>query len=103
LHASDLKLPPGVKVMLDPKEALASVVAPRAEKVEEAAAGAGSRRGRGSRPQGAAAAQVLRAGAAPGASAGCRPLRQAAGAKGAPAAGAKGAPAGKKEPEKKGK
>ena len=35
LHASDLKLPPGVKVMLDPKEALASVVAPRAEKVEE--------------------------------------------------------------------
>jgi len=32
LHASDLKLPPGVKVMLDPKEALASVVAPRAEK-----------------------------------------------------------------------
>jgi large subunit ribosomal protein L25 len=38
LHASDLKLGPGVRVLLDPKEAVASVVAPRAEKVEEAAA-----------------------------------------------------------------
>jgi large subunit ribosomal protein L25 len=38
LHASDLKLAAGVRVLLDPKEALASVVAPRAEKVEEAAA-----------------------------------------------------------------
>jgi large subunit ribosomal protein L25 len=38
LHASDLKLAAGVRVLLDPKEPLASVVAPRAEKVEEAAA-----------------------------------------------------------------
>jgi large subunit ribosomal protein L25 len=38
LHVRDLTLPAGVKVLLDPKEALASVVAPRAEKVEEAAA-----------------------------------------------------------------
>jgi len=38
LHASDLKLGTGVRVLLDPKEALASVVMPRAEKVEEAAA-----------------------------------------------------------------
>jgi large subunit ribosomal protein L25 len=40
LHASDLKLGAGVRVLLDPKEPLASVVAPRAEKVEEAAAAA---------------------------------------------------------------
>jgi large subunit ribosomal protein L25 len=40
LHASDLKLATGVRVLLDPKEPLASVVAPRAEKVEEAAAAA---------------------------------------------------------------
>jgi large subunit ribosomal protein L25 len=38
LHASDLKLATGVRVLLDPKEPLASVVAPRAEKVEEVAA-----------------------------------------------------------------
>ena len=91
LHASDLKLPPGVKVMLDPKEALASVVAPRAEKVEEAAAGAVPAEGAAAPAEGAAAA-------APGAAPGAAP------AAGAPAAaGAKGAPAAKKEPEKKGK
>jgi large subunit ribosomal protein L25 len=38
VHASDLKFPPGVRTLLDPKASLASVVAPRADKVEEAAA-----------------------------------------------------------------
>ncbi len=38
LHVSDLKLGAGVRALLDPKEAIASVVAPKAEKVEEAAA-----------------------------------------------------------------
>jgi large subunit ribosomal protein L25 len=38
LHASDVKLGEGVRVLLDPREAIASVVAPKAEKVEEAAA-----------------------------------------------------------------
>jgi large subunit ribosomal protein L25 len=38
LHASDIKLAQGVRVVLDAKEAIASVVAPKAEKVEEAAA-----------------------------------------------------------------
>jgi len=38
LHASDIKLGEGVRVVLDAKEAIASVVAPKAEKVEEAAA-----------------------------------------------------------------
>jgi large subunit ribosomal protein L25 len=97
LHASDLKLPEGVKVLLDPKEALASVVAPRAEKVEEAAA---------TTAEGAVPAEGAAA-AAPGAAPGAAPAAgaPAAGAKGAaPAAGAKGAaPAAKKEPEKKGK
>jgi large subunit ribosomal protein L25 len=40
LHASDLKLAADVRVLLDPKEALASVVMPRAEKIEEAAVAA---------------------------------------------------------------
>jgi large subunit ribosomal protein L25 len=40
LHASDLKLPEGVRVLLGPKEALASVVAPKAEKADAAAPGA---------------------------------------------------------------
>lgn len=40
LHVSDLKLGEGVRALLDPKEALASVVAPRQEKAEEAAAAA---------------------------------------------------------------
>jgi large subunit ribosomal protein L25 len=81
LHVSDLTLAAGVRALLPGKEALASVVAPREEKVEEAA------------PTEAAAA-----GAAPAAE----------GAAAAPAAGAEGgekaAAAGKKEGgEKKGK
>lgn len=40
LHASDLKLATGVRVLLEAKEALASVVMPRAEKIEEAAVAA---------------------------------------------------------------
>jgi large subunit ribosomal protein L25 len=38
LHVSDIKLGEGVRVLLDAKEGIASVVAPKAEKVEEAAA-----------------------------------------------------------------
>lgn len=37
-HVSDLKLGEGVRALLDPKDSIASVVAPKAEKVEEAAA-----------------------------------------------------------------
>ena len=110
LHASDLKLPAGVRTTLDPKESIASVVAPHIEKVEETVAAVAAE---GAVPaEGAAPA----AGAAPGApgappaaggaaAAGGAKGAAAGGAKGAPAAGgAKGAPAagGKKE-EKKGK
>jgi len=38
LHVSDLKLGAGVRALQDPKEAIASVVAPKAEKVEAEAA-----------------------------------------------------------------
>ena len=38
LHVSDLKLGAGVRALLDPKDAIASVVAPKAEKVEETVA-----------------------------------------------------------------
>lgn len=38
LHVRDLKLAAGVRALIDPKEALASVVAPRAEKEAEVAA-----------------------------------------------------------------
>jgi large subunit ribosomal protein L25 len=38
VHVSDLKLPAGVRALLDPKDSIASVVAPKAEEVEEAAA-----------------------------------------------------------------
>ena len=38
LHVSDLKLGEGVRALLDPREAIASVVAPKAEKVEAEAA-----------------------------------------------------------------
>jgi large subunit ribosomal protein L25 len=79
LHASDLKLAAGVRVLLDPKEPLASVVAPRAEKVEEVAAVVPA--------EGAAAAPAE--GAVPGAA------PAAAGAE-------KAAPGGKEEKEKKG-
>jgi large subunit ribosomal protein L25 len=82
LHASDLKLGAGVRVLLDPKAALASVVLPRAEKVEEAAAAAPA--------EGAAAAPAEGAAAAP-----------AAGAA-APAAGGEKAAAGGKKEEKGG-
>ena len=48
LHVSDLKLATGVRALLDAKEAIASVVAPKAEKVEaEAAPGRGRGSGRG--------------------------------------------------------
>jgi large subunit ribosomal protein L25 len=40
VHVSDLKLGEGLRALLDPKLGLASVVAPRADKVEEAAAAA---------------------------------------------------------------
>jgi large subunit ribosomal protein L25 len=98
LHASDLKLPEGVRTTLDPKESVASVVAPHVEKVEVAttavaAEGAAPAEGAAAAP---AAAGDKAAAAAPGAAG-------AAGAKGA-AAGAKGAPAaGAKKEEKKGK
>jgi large subunit ribosomal protein L25 len=100
-HASDLKLPPGVRTTLAAKEAVASVVAPHIEKVEEVAATA---EGVAVPAEGAAAPA---AGAAPG---GAAPAAAgaAAGAKGAApgaAAGAKGAApaAGAKKEEKKGK
>ena len=60
LHVSDLKLGEGVRVALDAKEAIASVVAPKAEKVEEVAAAP---------VEGAVPAE----GAAPGAAAGAAP------------------------------
>ncbi|HTA18566.1 MAG TPA: 50S ribosomal protein L25 [Polyangia bacterium] len=88
LHVSDLKLGAGVRALLDPRDAIASVVAPKAEKVEEAAA-----------------APVEGAVPAEGAAAAAGGDKAAAGAK--PAAGAKAAPAAggdKKEGgEKKGK
>jgi large subunit ribosomal protein L25 len=73
LHASDIKLGEGVRVVLDAKEAIASVVAPKAEKVEEAAAAPVE----GAVPAEGAAAPA--GGAAP-----------AAGAAAAPAAGKQG-------------
>jgi large subunit ribosomal protein L25 len=82
LHVSDLKLGPGVRALLEAKEALASVVAPKAEKTEAEVAAE------------AAAAAPAEGAAAP-----------AAGAEGA-AAAAPAAAGGKKdakEGEKKGK
>jgi large subunit ribosomal protein L25 len=81
LHASDLKLAAGVRVVLDAKEAIASVVAPKAEKVEEVAAAPVE----GAVPAEGAAPAAGAAGAAPGAAPGAA----------APAAG------GKKEEKKK--
>ena len=83
LHVSDLKLGEGVRALLDPREAIASVVAPKAEKVE------------------AEAAPVE--GAVPAEGAAAAP---AAGGAAAPAAGGKGgaaAPAAAGKEEKKGK
>jgi large subunit ribosomal protein L25 len=73
LHASDLQLGAGVRVLLDPKEALASVVMPRAEKVEEAAAAAPV--------EGAAATPAEGAAAAAGATPAAAGDKAAAGAK----------------------
>jgi len=70
LHASDLKLGEGVRVVLDAKEAIASVVAPKAEKVEEVAAAPveGAVPAEGAAPAaGAAGAAPAAAGAAPAA------------------------------------
>lgn len=84
LHVSDLKLGAGVRALLDAKEAIASVVAPKAEKVEAEAAPV-----EGAVPAEGAAAEGAAAEGAPAA-------KGAAPAKGA------AAPA-KKEGEKKGK
>ena len=85
LHVSDLKLGAGVRALLDARDGLASVVAPKAEKVEEAAAPV----------EGAVPAEG--AAAAGGAAA------PAAGAAAAPAAGDKAGKEGGKEGGKKGK
>jgi large subunit ribosomal protein L25 len=75
LHASDLKLGAGVRVLLDPKAALASVVMPRAEKVEEAAAAAPAEGAAAAPAEGAAATPAAGAAAAGGdkAAAGAKP------------------------------
>jgi large subunit ribosomal protein L25 len=83
LHVSDLKLGAGVRALLDARDAIASVVAPKAEKVEEAAAAP---------VEGAVPAEGAAAGAA----------APAAGAAAAPAAGGAAKKEGGKE-EKKGK
>lgn len=85
VHVSDLKLEAGIRALLDGKSSLASVVAPRADKTEEAAPAAAT-------AEGAAAAPAEGAAAAPAGG-------KKEGDKGAtPAAGDKG-----KEGEKKGK
>ena len=86
LHVSDLKLAPGVRALLEAKEALASVVAPKAEKEAEVAVDAAA-------AEGAAPAAGAAAGAAPG---------KEGEAAAAPAAGAKGAPAAKGKDDKGG-
>jgi large subunit ribosomal protein L25 len=100
-HASDLKLPPGVRTTLDPKEAVASVVAPHVEKVEEVATVAAE----GAAPaEGAAApAAGAAAGAAPGAAGAAAGGKAAPGAAAGKAAPGKAAPAAGKKEEKKGK
>jgi large subunit ribosomal protein L25 len=63
LHVSDLKLGEGVRALLDPRDAIASVVAPKAEKVEAEAAPV-----EGAVPaEGAAGAAPAAGGAAPAA------------------------------------
>ena len=74
LHVSDLKLGEGVRALLDPRDAIASVVAPKAEKAEEAAAapvegavpaeGAAAAPAAGAAPAGGKAAAAPAAGAA---------------------------------------
>jgi large subunit ribosomal protein L25 len=85
VHVSDLKLGAGVRALLAPKASLASVVAPRQEKVEEAAAAAPGAEGAAATPAEGAAA----------------PAAGAAGKKEGEKAPAAAAPA--KEAEKKGK
>jgi large subunit ribosomal protein L25 len=69
LHVSDLKLGEGVRALLDPRDAIASVVAPKAEKAEaEAAApveGAVPAEGAAAAPAAGAAAAGGKAAAAP--------------------------------------
>jgi large subunit ribosomal protein L25 len=102
VHVSDLKLPPGVRALVEPRASLASVVAPKAEKVEEAPAAA---------LPGAEGAPAAAAGegaaAAAGAPAGDKKEgekggKEAAPAKGKEAAAAKGDKSDKKA-DKKGK
>ncbi len=81
LHVGDIKLVPGIRVLLDPKEPLASVVAPRAEKEEVPAATAVA-------VEGAAAVPAEGGAAAPAAAGGDK--------------AAAAAPADKKGGEKKG-
>ena len=82
LHASDLKLPAGVRTTLEPKESVASVVAPHIEKVEETAAATPVE---GAVPVEGAAAPA--AGAVPGAAPGAPGAAPAAGVKAASGAG----------------
>jgi large subunit ribosomal protein L25 len=75
LHVSDLKLGEGVRALLDPRDAIASVVAPKAEKAEAEAApveGAVPAEGAAAAPAagGAAPAAGGKGGAAPAAAAG---------------------------------
>jgi large subunit ribosomal protein L25 len=74
LHVSDLKLAAGLRALLEPKAGLASVVAPRADKVEEAAAAAPAEGAAAAAPaageakkEGAAAAGDKKGAAAPAA------------------------------------
>jgi large subunit ribosomal protein L25 len=86
LHVSDLKLGAGVRALMDPKEAIASVVAPKAEKLEAEAAPV----------EGAVPAEGAPAAAG---AAGAAPAEGGAAAKGGAAAPA----AAEKKGEKKGK
>ncbi|MEA2697384.1 MAG: large subunit ribosomal protein [Myxococcales bacterium] len=86
LHVSDLKLGAGVRALMDPKEAIASVVAPKAEKLEAEAAPV----------EGAVPAEGAPAAAG---AAGAAPAEGGAAAKGGAAAPA----AADKKGEKKGK
>jgi large subunit ribosomal protein L25 len=72
LHASDIKLGQGVRVLLDARDAIASVVAPKAEKVEAEAAAPveGAVPAEGAAAPAAGAAAPAAGGAAPAAAAG---------------------------------
>ena len=90
LHVSDLKLGEGVRALLDPRDAIASVVAPKAEKVEAEAAPV-----EGAVPAEGAAAAAGGEGAKAG--------EAGKGGAAAPAKGGAAAAPAKKEGEKKGK